>query len=301
MKNRDKKIIGRGDAILAVLLTLLAMGCIVFGILCLFGIDNTWLQKYFIVCASMLGGLIILFCALSIWLLLRGRKIFPKAALSGFMLLLFIFIVWFVLQRTGFFAVFRDADSLQEYLSRAGAWMPILYILLQFLQVVLLPIPSVVSTVAGVALFGAFWTMIYSLVGIILGSILAFYIGRKWGNRAVSWMIGKDSLKSWQRKLKGKDNIFLTIMFILPLFPDDVLCFLAGLSSMSTGYFFIMMSLSRIIAIASTCYSVNFIPFDTWWGLLIWAILITGIIIGAILAYKNMDKLQKRLKSLLKK
>ena len=186
----------------------------------------------------------------------------------------------------------RDAESLQKYLENAGAWMPLLYILLQYLQVVVLPIPGIVSTVAGVALFGSFWAMIYCLIGIVLGSLTAFLIGRKLGNKAVSWMVGEETLKKWQKKLKGKDNLFLTLMFLLPLFPDDVLCFIAGLSTMSFGYFTGMIVVSRVLAISATCYSFDFIPFNTWWGLLIWGVLIAVTAVGFILVYKNLDRIQ---------
>ena len=176
--------------------------------------------------------------------------------------------------------------------------MPAFYILLQYLQVVVLPIPSIVSTVAGLALFGPFWTTVFSLIGIILGSVTAFFVGRKLGNKAVAWMVGEDALKKWQTKLKGKDNLVLTVMFVLPLFPDDILCFLAGLSSMSFSYFIVMMTIARVLAISATCYSIDLIPFDTWWGLLIWGILLATLIFAFIWIYKNLDKIQKKITEL---
>ena len=57
-----------------------------------------------------------------------------------------------------------------------------------------------------------------------------------------------------------------------------------------------MMSLSRLVAIASTCYSVDFIPFNTWWGILIWAGIILILITAVTLVYKNMDKIQEWVK-----
>lgn len=170
--------------------------------------------------------------------------------------------------------------------------MPVFYILLQYLQVVLLPIPGFVSTAAGVALFGPFYTFLYSFIGVTLGSLTAFYIGRKFGNKAVAWMIGEDVLKKWMKKVKGKDNFILTAMFFLPIFPDDVLCFIAGLSSMTTKYFVWMIIVSRLLAILTTCYSVNFIPFNTWWGISVWIGLILFIVVLFIALYKNLDKIQ---------
>ena len=171
--------------------------------------------------------------------------------------------------------------------------MPLLYILLQYLQVVLLPIPGTLSTVVGVALFGPFRATLYSLLGIILGSFTAFFIGRKFGYKAAIWLVGEDTLLRWQKKLKGKDNLVLTLMFLLPMFPDDVLCIIAGLSSMSTRYFLTMISIARVLAIVTTCYSVDIIPLNTWWGLLTWGILLAVFAVAFILIYKNMDKLQK--------
>ena len=168
--------------------------------------------------------------------------------------------------------------------------MPMLYILLQFLQVILLPIPSIVSTLAGIALFGALQTAIYSAIGIIAGSFLAFFIGKKWGNQAVAWLIGEEELKKWLKKIKGKDQLVLTAMFLLPLFPDDILCFVSGLSTMSTFYFSTMMVAARLISISATCFSINFIPFNTWWGVLIWVILFSLLVVVFIFLYKNMDK-----------
>ena len=104
------------------------------------------------------------------------------------------------LQKTGFFDLVQSSEGLQQYLEKAGIWMPILYIALQFLQVIILPIPGIVSTMAGVTLFGPFKTLIYSLIGILLGSLTAFFIGRKLGNKAVEWIVGKETLKKWQKK-----------------------------------------------------------------------------------------------------
>ena len=81
-------------------------------------------------------------------------------------------------------------------------------------------------------------------------------------------MVGEEELKKWRDRLKGKDNMILSAMFLLPLFPDDDLCFIAGLSSMSNRYFAGMITECRAIGVASTCYLAEIIPFTTWWGLL---------------------------------
>ncbi len=296
-KRGDKRKDGRKSELFFLLVFFLfSILSAALAVLCLSGVKNTRIQSNFLLFAAVAGLLIGICCVASVWFVLSGKKAWEKGALSFYVLLIVFLGIWLLLQKTGFFEVVKTPEKLQGYLERAGVWMPLSYILLQFLQVVILPIPSVVSTVAGVALFGAYWTMIYSLAGILAGSILAFFIGRKLGNRAVSWMVGEETLKKWQKKLKGKDNLFLSLMFVLPLFPDDILCFLAGLSSMSTKYFLIVILASRILAISATCYSIDFIPFNTWWGIALWCLFLMGIVLAFILIYKNMDKIQSALK-----
>jgi uncharacterized membrane protein YdjX (TVP38/TMEM64 family) len=213
--------------------------------------------------------------------------------LSALIVLLFILVVLFIIVKTDFISILQSPELYQEFLKKTGAWMPILYILLQFLQVVLLPIPSVVSTLAGVALFGPLKTSIYSLIGILAGSFTGFLVGRKLGYKAVAWLVGEEELKKWLKKVKGKDNLVLTMMFILPLFPDDVLCFISGLSTMSCSYFTVMIIISRILSVTTTCFSFEFIPFTTWWGLLIWALIFLSVITLFIFLYKNLDKINE--------
>ena len=280
---------------------LLSMTSIILGLFGLEGADVPFIQRHFVLLSITFGVLICLLFSLSAWSIYAKKDVIVKGMLILYVFLVFASAVCLVLLKTGFFRLVNSPETLQEYLEKTGAWMPVLYIVLQYLQVVLLPIPTFVSTVAGVALFGSFWAMIYSLVGVILGSITAFFIGRKLGNKAVAWMVGEETLTKWQTKLKGKDKFFLTVMFLLPLFPDDVLCFLAGLSTMTTQYFLKMILIARIIGISTTCYSINLIPFTTWWGIAIWVLLGIAIIVGFIFINKNMEKIQRIIKNFFRK
>lgn len=271
---------------------LLTAACIIFSILCLDQTLRPFFQSRKILFSILAAGFFVLLCALSVWSAVKEKATLTKSLISVYVFFLFCLVLVFVLQKTGFFRIIQDKTAFQNYLERAGIWMPLLYIVLQYLQVVVLPIPGIVSTAAGVALFGAFYAMLYSIIGIILGSLTAFFIGRKLGYKAAAWLVGEESLSKWQKRLKGKDNFILTAMFLLPLFPDDILCFLAGLSSMTTKYFIGMIIITRLISISATCYSIDFIPLNTWWGVLVWGIIFLLVAVGFWLAYKNVDTLQ---------
>ncbi len=150
--------------------------------------------------------------------------------------------------------------------------------------------PLVVSL--GTALFGPLKCALYSLLGIVVGSLTAFIVGRYVGYRAVAWLIGKETLDKWLKKVKGKDKLLLSAMFLLPVFPDDILCFVAGLSSMSLVFFLVVILISRVIAIFTTCYSVTLIPFNTWWGITLWIVFFALVCVLFVVLYKKADAIQ---------
>lgn len=276
---------------------LLSTACVVLEILCVAFAENVFISKnenLFVVLSVLLtvGS----FIAAALFSYFK-KGVLYRTFVSLFVLTTFALLTLFILQKTGLFYVLGDEEAFSTYMRRAGTWMPLLYIAFQFLQVVILPVPAFVSTVAGVALFGPFKAALCSFVGIISGSLAAFFIGRKIGYRAVAWMVGEEALRKWLKKVKGKDYFLLTAMFVLPLFPDDILCFISGLSSMTWQYFVVMIVLARSIGIFATCYSVNFIPFNVWWGILIWCILIALLVAAFVVLYKNLDTLNEFFKS----
>ena len=220
-----------------------------------------------------------------------GKVTITRACITAYFLLVFLAVFSYILVRTGFFEIIRDEESFQAFLKRSGKWMAVLFVVLQFLQVVILPIPSTVTVVAGAALFGPLIGSLLSLLGIVIGSLVAFLVGRYAGYRVVAWLVGKDTLDKWLKKIKGKDKLLLSAMFILPVFPDDVLCFVAGISSMSLPLFLGIILISRVAAIFMTSYSITLIPLNTWWGLLIWAILIALVVTLFVFLYKKSDQI----------
>lgn len=231
--------------------------------------------------------------------------VFKKQAWYRLILCTLIFldicgIVFFTICATGIITKINSIQALRDYIAEFGSWAVALFIAFCFLQVVVLPVPGSIAVAAGVALFGPLKCAIYSFIGIVAGSIVAFAIGRWIGYKAVKWIVGKDTLDKWLTNLKGKDYLILSIMFLLPMFPDDVLCFIAGLSSMTWPYFLIMIMITRVISVFTTAYSFGFIPFTTWWGILIWVIIAALVVLSFWLVCKYSDKIDAFIKNMLK-
>ncbi len=259
-----------------------------------------FIDKHFIalisVSASFIGALVIAFIVF---------YVLNKQAIHRLIICVLVFldicgIVFFTICATGIITKINSIQALRDYIAEFGNMAVFLFILFCFLQVIVLPVPGSVAVAAGVALFGPLRCAIYSFIGIVSGSIVAFAIGRWVGYKAVKWIVGKDTLDKWLEKLKGKDYLILSVMFLLPMFPDDVLCFIAGLSSMSWPYFLIMIVITRLISVLTTSYSFGLIPFNTWWGILLWAIIAVVIVLAFWLVCKYSDKIDKFIKEKLK-
>lgn len=221
-----------------------------------------------------------------------------KSCYIAVILIALALILLYVLNVTGVMSTIKSVEELRAYIESMGSWMPVVYVALQFLQVVILPIPAVLSITVGVLLFGPLKAAILSFIGILAGSVVAFFIGRVLGYKVAAWLVGKENLDKAIRSVKGKDRAVLTFMFLFPFFPDDILCLVAGLSLMSKRFFLIMITIVRAITIFISCYAYNnsLIPYDTWWGILIWVAFFALTIALTVLIYKKGVKIENYFK-----
>lgn len=199
--------------------------------------------------------------------------------------------------KSGILKKFTNVNELRKKIEKFGFFALPAFLLLQILQVAVFPIPGVIAIGVGVALFGEFKGGLYSFIGITLGSLIAFFIGRVLGYKAASFFVGEKKLTALIKKLDGKDKAVITAMFFLPFFPDDLLCFVAGLSSMSAGYFCVVIIITRLTSSFLTAYSLGgkILPYNTWWGILLWAILIIGAFFAAKIIFDNGKSIEKNL------
>ena len=278
-----------------VVAVLSAVGTTVFTVLFVRGTDIAFFSSYgrFIEISAAIvlattAGLTVLFAVL-------GKEFLYKMGLVCLVLLFLGAAGLYALYAGGFLDKVDSVEDLRGFIASYGGLSVVLFLAIQILQVVALPIPGVVAIGAGVLLFGPFRGALLSLAGIMMGSFIAFFIGRKLGYRVVCWLVGKENLDKAVELARGKDKVILTFMFLFPFFPDDILCFVSGLSSMSFGFFAVMITVARTISVFTTAYSVNgnLIPYDTWWGIVIWAVLIVGTFFLVKIVYSNSEKIEK--------
>lgn len=207
-------------------------------------------------------------------------------------LILLALAIYLPLELTGTIDKIDSAEKLRDIILEWGAYSYITFIIIQFLQVTFLPLPAVVTTVAGTLVFGPWITFGLSLLAVMLGSIFAFFLGRKVGRKLVVWVAGEKDAKKWEEKLsRGKYIFFLMMLF--PIFPDDILCIVAGCIGMDWKFFLITNIITRPISIGTTCFfgSGQIIPFSGW-GIPVWIVLAVLACVIFYLSFKYQPQIE---------
>lgn len=280
-------------------IVVLGAAAIVFGLLYMNLTNISFLERHKSLVETLFIIIIGLVTIISVVCQLSDKKFVYRLTFLTLILMTAALAVLYVMQITGLWDKIDSVEDLRNYVSGFGGYAVFIFIAIQFLQVVVLPIPGFITVSVGVLLFGAFRGSVYSVIGIVSASIVAFFIGRVFGYKVAGWLVGKENLDKGLELVKGKDKVILTFMFLFPFFPDDVLCFVAGLSSMSVPYYIVMITITRIINIVVSAYSVNgsIIPYNTWWGILLWIAVFILVAALCYVIYKHGDKIENFFKS----
>ncbi len=204
-----------------------------------------------------------------------------------------IFLVLTIMKRYNLLDVFSSVQKLKELILSTGSAGILVFIAIQIAQVIVSPIPGAATILVGAQIYGSLWGFIYSSIGILIGSIIAFFIGRLFGKSLAVWLVGEENTKKWRKTLEKRGKFLLPIIFLLPFFPDDIICIIAGMTTMSFSYFLIVSLITRPIGILVWSYFTGgkLIPF-TWPYILIWIAIFIVLAVGFIILIKKQDKIQ---------
>ena len=128
--------------------------------------------------------------------------------------------------------LYVDKHYLKEMLREWGILAPLLFIVLQALQVIVSPIPGEATGFLGGYLFGEALGLLYSTIGLTLGSVVAFAIGRWLGAHYVQNFVKKETWDKLGFIVEAEGAILCFMIFLIPGLPKDIVCYLFGISPM---------------------------------------------------------------------
>lgn len=177
-----------------------------------------------------------------------------RRALLFLALVTVVFVALYVLTRR--YAPFLfDTEELREWLSGFGILAPLVFMGLQALQVVVAPIPGQVVALASGYLFGSVAGTVYSLVGVLVGSAVAFQLAKRYGRAFVEDVLHEDVVARFDGFVERVGLPGLFALVIIPGLPDDAICFLSGLTTWRLRTFLAVIAIGRLPAYVLTVYA----------------------------------------------
>lgn len=181
--------------------------------------------------------------------------------------IIFTVIASFFIAQSSFF---KPGGGFNELLETLGIIGPIVFIILQITQTIYPIIPMGLTNVIGNLVFGTWLGFLCNVTGMLIGSSINFYLGRRFGESVVKAFISDEQYEKYISKI-GDSKAFerlIIIGFILPVFPDDIFCMISGMSKLTFKRFFILVLLCRPISLFVFTYAwAEIIRFaSTLWG-----------------------------------
>jgi uncharacterized membrane protein YdjX (TVP38/TMEM64 family) len=96
---------------------------------------------------------------------------------------------------------------------------------------------------------------IYSTIGILFGSVIAFYISRVLGFHLIKTFIPQPKIKKFNFIVNNpKAEIALFLLFLIPGIPKDVLVYITGLTPIKPQNLIIVSVVARFPGILASSY-----------------------------------------------
>jgi uncharacterized membrane protein YdjX (TVP38/TMEM64 family) len=154
-------------------------------------------------------------------------------------------LFWFRQPLLDLLYIVGDQEAVAAYLHKFGLFAPLLLATILVLQVIVAAIPGHALIVGGGYIFGFGPAFALSLAATVLGSQFSFWLTRWFGRPLIERLAPVDALNKWYDVSAKKGMLFFLFAFMLPIFPADVMNYVAGLSSLSPRRFFVANLIGR--------------------------------------------------------
>ena len=204
----------------------------------------------------------------------------------------------YALVKSGLLEEINSVEDLRALIGRAGPMAGVAYFLLQMMTVIVAPIPSNVTMMAGALALGFWPAMILGVLAVICGSVIVFLAARALGRNAVRRFLDRGVMERYLPVIEEKQDMFLFLTMLFPFFPDDVLCILAGLTTISLRRFVLIMAAARPWGLVFAALLGSGSIQMPVWG---WVLLAVPMIAVFILAMRYSRQIEEKLFSLFRR
>lgn len=188
----------------------------------------------------------------------------------------------------------KSPDKFRVFLLSYGKISMLIFILFQIIQVVIAVIPGEFMQLAGGYVYGTILGSILSSFGILLGTMIVFYIVRILGLSSIKLFVSEKNLKKFDFLMNNKKlELAVFILFIIPGLPKDILTYIAGLTPINHRKFFIITTIARFPSLFVSSYVGSSLQDKQYTEAIIISVLAAVIL---IIVYFKKDKLIEYIK-----
>jgi uncharacterized membrane protein YdjX (TVP38/TMEM64 family) len=203
--------------------------------------------------------------------------------------------VWLI-YKTDIIQLFTNREYLERFLSSLNPVATVaVFIVLQALQVVFAPIPGEVTGLVGGILFGEFWGVVYSTIGLTVGSYWAFALSRRFGQPFVHRFVSHALIERFDYLLHHKGAFLVFLLFLIPGVPKDALCYILGLGHLTTTEFLIIGTTGRLFGTILLTLGGSYIRHEQYQNF--WVLTAVAVIV-VLLAMLFRDRIERWLRLL---
>ncbi len=182
----------------------------------------------------------------------RATRILSLVAFPAFLAAIVAALLLF---RQPLLSLFRSPENLRAWVEARGAWAALAFMGLQALQVVVFVLPGEIVQIGGGFAFGLWMGSLWSVLGILAGSLVNFAMGRWLGRPFAEQLLGKDKVERVERATAGgKAAAAFFVLFAIPGLPKDALTYVAGASRLGFLNFLAVSTLGRLPGILGSSF-----------------------------------------------
>ncbi len=189
-----------------------------------------------------------------------------------------------------------------------GWWVYLIIYLVMVIQVSVIPLPVYVVINAAIVIpsinlnltsLSGWIFIIITMLAYMTGVVISYFIGRKYGSKAVKWCAGsEEEYQKWVNIFNKKGKWYYALTVLLPVFPDDLLCIVVGSVKLNFGFYLIVNLVCRFIGLICMIISLRFVnslnssgfPFTLLgWSLILLALIVCAIILKVKLKKENNE------------
>ncbi len=157
------------------------------------------------------------------------------------------------LYASGFFRAAGSEEEIRAFIESKAPWSHLAFFFLQLVSVIVAPIPSNITALAGALLFGTIPAFLLTWSAVVIGSMAMFLLARGLGHSFANRFVSRKLSGKYLEIIRRKRDTFLFLAFLFPFFPDDILCILAGLTDVSWKRFLALCLIARPWGLLVAC------------------------------------------------